>query len=42
MRERLAGRENCITIMPPDQDEAEELFQSKLSPEVWEKIAARH
>jgi hypothetical protein len=39
--ERLAGRENCITVLLPDQDEAEELFQSKLSPEIWEKSAAR-
>jgi hypothetical protein len=39
--ERLAGRENCITVLPPDQDEAEELLQSKLGPEIWEKNTAR-
>jgi hypothetical protein len=37
--ERLAGRENCITVLPPDQDEAEELLQSKIAPETWDIYA---
>jgi hypothetical protein len=39
--ERLAGRENCITILPPDQGEAEELLQSKIAPETWDLYAGR-
>lgn len=35
--ERLAGRENCITVLPPDQDEAVELLQSKIAPETWDQ-----
>jgi hypothetical protein len=38
--ERLAGRENCISVLPPDQDEAENLLQSKLASDVWDKRAA--
>lgn len=37
--ERLVGRENCITVLPPDQDEAEELLQSRIAPETWDLYA---
>ncbi len=38
--ERLVGRENCITVLAPDQGEAEELLQSKIAPEIWDIRAA--
>jgi hypothetical protein len=38
--ERLAGRDNCVTILPPDQDEAEALLRSKTAPELWDSSVA--
>jgi hypothetical protein len=38
--ERLAGRDNCITVLPPDEEEAEQLLRSKTAPEIWDSRAA--